>query len=120
MLCNCPQKLQSFFQKLFWQYQIPKKYRGYVKATVMAILFNLTISTKSIGSSSIDFQRNKSSVSRVFRDQFFFTDELAWQSALLSIRETYSCLTPDQQITPCILIFDTTHRSRFEIGRAHV
>lgn len=113
MILNCPQKLKHFFQKLFCRYSLTETQREYIKTIVCAIILNSGISMTIIGKTLSGFQRNKSSVSRVFQRESFTTDELAWKSAFLLIHETYAALSKKKQKIPWVLDIDTTHRSRF-------
>lgn len=90
--------------------------RGYAKATVIAILFcREKITMELIGSILPDFQRNKSSVSRMYSHAHFFTQDIAWQSVMIVCKLAHKQIPIGQRGTrrPWILIFDSTHRTRF-------
>lgn len=115
MLFNLPQSLQYFFQLIFIGLQVvcPEQ-REYMKATVCAILFGHSkISMRVIGSILGTFQRHKSSVSRMFANTYFATQKVAWVSLQILCTAGAKRTPIGQKERPWLLVFDSTHRTRF-------
>ena len=115
MLHGCPKILQEFFQIVFSRFPMTKAQRQYSKAAVCAILLHIKVTEHRIGETLEGFQRNKSSVSKMFRNQRYSTDELAWTSAMVLVEKTYKKVKKSKRLKrkPWILVIDTTHRRRF-------
>lgn len=115
MLFDTPQPLQEFFQKVFRRHQMMDKvHHLYVQASVCAILLCTgRLTMQVIGSILPDFQRSKAAVSKIFRSSYFFTQEVAMQSALILCNSGYEQIPYRKKDVAWVLVLDTTHRSRF-------
>lgn len=115
MLFNLPQTLQYFFQITFMQFTLMSpEQRNYVKATVCAILFHPgKVTMQVIGSILPNFQRTKSAVSKMYSNSYFYTQEVAWRTVIILCNMAYKRMPYSKKKHPWVLIFDTTHRSRF-------
>ena len=114
-LLEIPPILQYFFQIIYVNLRIvPKEQKKYIKATVCAILFHQEkVSMRIIGSILPKFKRAKSSVSKMYSSSNNFCQEVAWQSTMIMCKISNKRLPLTKKKTPWVLIFDTTHRSRF-------
>ncbi len=112
MLLQTPKELQYFFQIIFINFNlISKEQRNYIKATVCSILCHQEkVSMRIIGSILGQFQRSKSAVSKMYSNSNYFSQEVAWQSMLIVCKLALQKLPKK---CPWVLVFDTTHRSRF-------
>lgn len=114
MLFNLPESLQYFFQIIFKVLMMSPEQRQYTKATVCAILFaHKKISMSVIGSILAPFQRHKSSVSRMFSNTYFATQEVAWMTVKILCSAGAKQTPIGQKERPWLLVFDSTHRTRF-------
>lgn len=113
MIFSLPLELQRYFQLIFIAFQLmSEEQRGYVKATVCAMLLHPgKVSMRIIGCMLSNFQRHKSSVSKMFSKAHFFTRDVAWTSTILICNMAYK-QTPINQQGKWLLIFDSTYRSR--------
>lgn len=116
MLLDIPSILQYFFQIIFSNLSLmSSEQRNYVKATVCAILFSheKKVNMSLIGTILPKFQRSKSAVSKMFKNSYFHTQEVAWLTVVIFCN-LYAKQTPYTNASkPWVLIFDTTYRSRF-------
>lgn len=114
-LLKIPSVLQHFFQIIFVNFKVmSKEQKNYIKATVCAILFHQEkVSMRIIGSILPGFQRVKSSVSKMYSNSNYFCEEVAWQSTMMLCKIVIKKMPLRKSKEPWVLIFDTTHRSRF-------
>ena len=117
MQLTIPYILRYFFQVIFRNFDLmSKEQRNYVKAKaiVCAILFHQEkVSMRIIGTIFPDFQRTKSTVSKMYSNSKFFSQDVAWQSTMILCNLVNKRMPETKKLRPWVLIFDTTYRTRF-------